>query len=135
MLFYHPENKTSEIFDESQLKIFEAERFIQYKNVLYFDGIPVETAKLDMVNLREIKNSNYLTDEKSIFYIGNITGYGSPTIDGIDYAVFDERILENAYTKEMRVINPDLLTDGITLISNEQKIKIKDLKLDVKFVE
>jgi hypothetical protein len=135
MLFYHPETKTTEVFDEKELKIYSAERFIQYKNVLYFDGIPVETSKLDIKNLREIINSNYLTDGKSILYIGNITGYGSPTINGIDYANFDDRILENVYSKDMKAINPDLLSDGITLVSKSQKIKIKDLNLNVKIVE
>ena len=135
MLFYHPETKTTELFDEKELKIYSAERFIQYKNVLYFDGIPVETSKLDIKNLREIINSNYLTDGKSILYIGNITGYGSPTINGIDYANFDDRILENVYSKDMKAINPDLLSDGITLVSKSQKIKIKDLNLNVKIVE
>nr|WP_199000597.1 hypothetical protein [Flavobacterium sp. ASV13] len=135
LLFYHPETKTTDIFDEKYLKIYTAERFIQYKNVLYFDGIPVETTQLDMQNLREIENSNYLTDGKAIFYIGNITGYGSPTKNGIDYAVFDDRILEKTFTKEMKVINPDLLFDGITIVNKEQKVKIKDLNLKIKIVE
>lgn len=135
MLFYNPESKTTEIFDEKHLKIFEAERFILYKNVLYFDCIPVQSATLNFANLREIKGSNYLTDGKALFYIGNIGGYGSPTINGIDYATFDERIIENGYNKELKVINEDLLSDGITLVSKEQKIKIKDLKLNVKIVE
>lgn len=135
MLFYNPEKKTTEVFDEKFLKIFEAERFILYKDVLYFDGMPVQSTKLNFANLREIKDSNYLTDGKALFYIGTITGYGSPTIDGIDYATFDDRIIENAYNKDMAVVNPDLLTDGITLVSKEQKIKIKDLKLNVKVIK
>ena len=135
ILFYHPETKTTEVFDEKYLKIYEAERFIQYKNILYFDGIPVKTFKLDMENLQEIENSNFLTDGKSVFYIGNITGYGSPTINGVDYATFEDKILENVYTKEMKPINKDLLSDGITLISKEQKIKIKDLNLNVNIVK
>lgn len=135
LLFYHPETQTTEIFDEKYLTIYPAERFIQYKNVLYFDGIPVKTSKLDMENLREIKNSNYLTDGKSLFYIGNIGGYGSPTINGVNYATFEDRIIENVFTEEMKVINPDLLSDGITLVSKEQKAKIKDLNLSIKIVE
>ncbi len=135
MLFYHPETKTTDIFDEKYLKMFKAERFIQYKNVLYFDGIPVETTKLDMENLKEIENSNYLTDGKSIIYIGHITGYSNIVKNNVGYAVFDERILENSYTKEIRAINADLLYDHISLISKNQKIKVKDLKLKVKIVE
>lgn len=135
MLFYHPETKTTEIFDEKHLKIYAAERFIQYKNVLYFDGIPVETSKLNMADLREIKNSNYLTDGKSLFYLGDIGGYSSIEKDGIQYAVFDEKILENTYTKELSAINPNLLSDGKTLVSRASKIIIKDLALDVKIVK
>lgn len=135
LLFYHPENKTTENFDEKYLKIYQAERFIQYKNVLYFDGIPVETSKFAMENMRAIKNSNFLTDGKSILYIGNITGYKSQEKNGIEYSVFDDRILDNTYTKGMKVINPDLLSDGVTLVSKGQKVKIKDLNLNVQIVE
>lgn len=134
MLFYHPETKTIETFDEKYLKIYAAERLIQYKNVLYFDGISVETSKLHMEQLREIKNSNYLTDGKSLIYIGNIGGYRSIEKNGIEYVVFNDRILENAFTKEMNVVNPDLLSDETSLVSKTQKIRIKDLNLNVKVV-
>ncbi|WP_231424926.1 hypothetical protein [Pedobacter sp. Leaf250] len=135
MLFYHPETKSTEIFEEKYLKIYPIERFLQYKNVLYFEGIPVETSKLNMSNLREIKNSNYLTDGKSLIYLGNIGGYGNIEKDGIEYAEFNDRIIENVYTANMKPINADLLSDGLTLISSAQKIKIKRLGLNVKIVE
>jgi hypothetical protein len=135
MLFYHPESKTTSIFDEKYLKIYAAEGFIQYKDVLYFDGMPVEASKLDVENLRKIENSNYLTDGKSLFYIGNITGYGSNEKSGVAYATFDDRILENTFSKQMRAINPDLLSDGITLVNKAQKANIKALHLDVKIVD
>ncbi len=135
ILFYHSENKTSEVFDDKYLKIYEAERFIQYKNVLYFEGIPVETSKLDMKNLREIANTDYLTDGKAIVYIGNITGYRSAEKNGIEYVILDDRIIENVYTKEMKPISKDLLSDGITIISKTQKANIKSLNLDVKIVK
>jgi hypothetical protein len=135
ILFYHPETKTTDTFEEKYLKIYKAERFIQYKNVIYFDGLPVETPKLDMENLKEFENSNYLTDGKSLFYIGNITGYGILEKKGVEYALFDDRILENAFTKGMKAINPDLLSDGITLVSKNKKVKIKDLNLNVKIIE
>jgi hypothetical protein len=135
MLFYHPETGSLENFDEKYLKIYKAERFIQYKNVLYFDGIPVETSMLDMENLREIKNSNYLTDGKSLLYIGNIGGYSSTNKNGVEYAVFSERILENVYNKELTPVNPNLLSDGQILVSYAKKIRIKDLGLEVKIVK
>ncbi|MBE8723681.1 hypothetical protein [Flavobacterium hungaricum] len=134
-LFYHPETKTTEAFDVKYLKIFTAERFIQYKNVLYFEQTPVETSKLDLKNLREIKNSNYLTDGKAIFYIGFVTGLHSKEINGVEYALFNDRIIENAFTNEMKVLNPDLLSDGITIINKGEKITIKDLNLNVKVVK
>jgi hypothetical protein len=135
LLFYNPETKTKEVFDEKQLKIYKAERFIQYKNVLYFEEKPVETSKLDMENLREIENSNYLTDGKSVIYIGSVTGYQSKEKNGVEYVIFNDRIIENVFTKDMKVINPDLLSDGITLVSKAQKATIKDLNLNVKIVE
>ncbi|MRX67392.1 hypothetical protein SAMN06265349_1011077 [Flavobacterium resistens] len=134
MLFYHSETKTNGDFDEKYLKIFK-NQFLQYKNVLYFDDRPVEASKLDLKNLRQIENSNYLTDGKSIFYTGGITGMKLIKKNGAEYAVLDERIIENVYTNEMKAINPDLLSDGITLISRNQKATIKELKLNVKIAE
>lgn len=135
LLFYHPENQNIDVFDEKYLTIYNAERLIQYKKVLYFDGRPVDTSLLDMENLREIKNSNYLTDGKAVFYIGNIQGHGVIKINGVEYVKFDDRIMENTFTKDLKPINCDLLSDGITIVSRRQKVKIKDLNLNIEIVK
>ncbi|TDP01562.1 hypothetical protein [Flavobacterium sp. 245] len=133
-LFYHSETKTNKAFDDKYLKIYK-NQFIQYKNVLYFNGMPVETSKLDLKNLREIENSNYLTDGKSILYIGGVTGLSLKKKNEIEFAVFDDRIIENVFTSKLKMINPDLLSDGTIILNREQKIAIKDLNLNVKIVE
>lgn len=133
MLFYSPETKTTEIFDDKQLKIFK-NNFILYSNTLYFNGIPVKAAELDIKNLREIENSDFLTDGKSIFYIGEITGFGSMTINGVEYATFEDRIMENAYTPKMKAVNKAVLSDGVMLISQGKAMKISDLKLDLRIL-
>lgn len=133
MLFYRPETKTTEIFDDKQLKIFK-NNFILYGNTLYFNGIPVKAAELDIKNLREIENSDFLTDGKSIFYIGEISGFGSITIDGVEYATFEDRIMENAYTPKMKAVNKAVLSDGVMLISQGKAMKISDLKLDLRIL-
>ncbi|KAF2512813.1 hypothetical protein EYY60_06810 [Flavobacterium zhairuonense] len=133
-LFYHSETKTTTAFDDKHLKIYK-NQFIQYKDVLYFDDRPVETSKLDLKNLRQIENSNYLTDGKSVFYTYGITGMKLIKKNGAEYAVLDERIIENVFTNEMKVINPDLLSDGITIISRDKKTTIKELKLNLKIAE
>ena len=134
LLFYRPETKTTEIFDEKHLKIFGLS-FIQYKNTLYFEGKPVKISKMDMQNLRKIENSEFITDGKSVFYMGNITGYGLQKINGVEYLVFDDRIIENVYTNQMTAINKDLLSDGTTLVSKKQSVKIQDLKLKIVIVK
>ena len=108
---------------------------MQYKDKLYFNGMPVETSKLKMEKLRQIPNSNYLTDGESMIYLGNIGGYSSVTKGGVEYAVFDDLILKNVFTDKMKAVNPDLITDGISLISRAQIVKIKDLHLNVKILE
>lgn len=130
MLFYRPETETTEIFDDKQLKIFKND-FILYGNTLYFRGVPIKASKLDIKNLREIENSDFLTDGKSIFYIGEITGFGSSTINGVNYATFEDRIMEKTYTPQMKAVNKDVLSDGITLISQGKVMKISDLNLDI----
>ena len=135
VLFYNPETKKNEVFEEKHIKTYALDGFMQYKDKLYFNGMPVETSKLKMDKLRQIPNSNYLTDGESIIYLGNIGGYSSVTKGGVEYAVFDDLILKNVSTDKMKAVNPDLITDGISLISRAQIVKIKDLHLNVKILE
>ena len=135
ILFYHAENGKYTEFDDQYLKIFSFEGFMKYQNMLYFNSLPVDLPNFDVANLKEIKDSNYLTDGKNIISIGSIGGYGSIEKNGIEFATFNDRILENTYNEDLHPINRDLLSDGKTIISNNQKIKIADLKLRVKIIE
>ncbi len=133
--FYHPENGQYEAFDDQYLTVYNAEGFMKYRNMLYFDGIPVDLPNFDMEKLTEIKDSNYLTDGKNIINLGNIGGYGSITKGKVEFATFTDRILENVYHPTMRSINEDLLSDGKTIITNNKSFKIEDLKLQTLIIE
>lgn len=131
---YNNKTKALETLDPSQFKQFGNGEITVYKNTAYYDEVELYTDGWDLKNLREIENSDFLTDGRMILDLSNVGGYGIKKINGKEFADLSERVFPDAYSEKIKVIGEEILTDGTYIYTKQQKIKISDWKLKVKIL-
>jgi hypothetical protein len=140
VLIFNFDTQEYEKLDLSQYRYLSENLWI-YKNRLYMTdkGLPVkeaiETENLQFITHNNIK-TNYLTNDKLLIYMGNITGYSTLGEGGNTMEMLGNRIVSIVDFLTLKVIGTNILTDKENIyIGNREGITvipIKALGLDLK---
>jgi hypothetical protein len=138
VFIFNFDTKKYEELDTNQYR-YVAENLRIYKNRVYgYDGLPImepiDAQHLHFITHHDVK-TDYLTDGKSLIYIGNMggitmTGRGNETMQ-----VLDERIISGVDFSTLKVITANILIDKEYIYNGNDGIgviPIKALQLDVK---
>ncbi|UIR56892.1 hypothetical protein LZQ00_03505 [Sphingobacterium sp. SRCM116780] len=132
---YNATAKKKELLDLASLKTFDVEELIWYKNVLYYAGYVVDTENWDLTHFKRIEKTNFYTDGNLVIYLGDISGISMINKKGEEMVDFSENIVHDIhFSKDLKIINKDALTDDHSIIYKTQAITFNDLKMKVKVV-